>query len=314
MLVRHVNLPLPGTISPEAKSFIDAAPPKELVPNTLEAINAFRTWLDTNWTDTPKAFAATTGVQFKNSEVGDQPVLEIAPTKIHHQDKIILYFFGGGYITGCPEDDLAITASLASHLGIKVLALRYPLAPEHPFPEAADAAFDTYRELVNTYGSENIAISGESAGGNLCMATLLNANAAGLPMPAAIALLSPWVDLAATGDSQNLDLDPTINQDTMCRAGAEAYANGIALTDHRVSPLYAEYDATFPPTLITTGTRDFLMSDAARLSTKLRSSGVDVSLHLWEGMWHVFEFYPDIPEGKQSLEEIASFLRIHLCK
>ena len=100
----------------------------------------------------------------------------------------------------------------------------------------------------------------------------------------------------------------------MCDAGAKAYAGQISLTNPKVSPLYADYDESFPPTLITTATRDYLLGDAARLSTKFRQAGIDVSLHLWEGLWHVFEFYPDIPEAAQSLNEIATFLQKHLDK
>ena len=86
---------------------------------------------------------------------------------------------------------------------------------------------------------------------------------------------------------------------------------GQDMKDPTLSPLYADFDATWPPTLFTTGTRDLLLSESARLSTAMRQAGVDVSLHVWEGMWHVFEFYPQLPEAQKSLCEVADFLNEH---
>jgi len=133
-------------------------------------------------------------------------------------------------------------------------------------------------------------------------------------MPRAVALMSPWADLTVSSESfhTHRGLDPTFGADPDDVSEAEAYGGGRDLTEPLISPVYAEDWAKFPPTLITTGTRDLLMSDCARLSTVMRRAGVDVSLHLWEGMWHVFEYYPEIPEGQQSLEEIARFLADHL--
>ena len=133
-------------------------------------------------------------------------------------------------------------------------------------------------------------------------------------MPAAVALLSPWSDLSKTGDTQTTlaGLDPTLHYELTIKDAALAYAAGRALTDPLVSPLYADYRPGFPPCLITTGTRDLFLSDCARLSTKMRLAGVDATLHVWEGMWHVFEFYSEIPEAGRSLAEVAVFLDKYL--
>ena len=92
---------------------------------------------------------------------------------------------------------------------------------------------------------------------------------------------------------------------------AQGYAGGRLLNDPEISPLYAPVQG-FPPTIITTGTRDLLLSDSARLSTKLRAAGVTVDLRVFEGMWHVFEYYPDLPEAELSTRGIAEFLTQHL--
>ncbi|MDA9009631.1 alpha/beta hydrolase [Alphaproteobacteria bacterium] len=310
------QLPVPPTISSAAKSFIESAPPKELLPNDLTAIKSFRQELYENWRPLTEAFAKSLGCQWQDIQLAGHPVLEVTPKeyKPKTSEQALLYFYGGGFISGSPEEDLGIIAPLATHLGIQAFALRYPLSPEHPFPSAASAAIDVYSHLSTRYGAHNLAMAGESAGGNLVLATLSNAKVEGLAYPSSVALLSPWADLAATGDSVSVDLDPTINLDTMCGAGAEAYADGRDLTDPEISPLYGDFDDSFPPTLITTGTRDYLLSDCVRLAAKLRQAKVDVSLNLWEGMWHVFEYYPDIPEAAQSLEEIAAFLNKYFSK
>jgi acetyl esterase/lipase len=229
-------------------------------------------------------------------------------------DRAILYLFGGAYVMGSPLTDLVITARLAHRLGLKIYSPYYPLAPEHPYPAAVDAAFAVYRALQSTFQPGTIAIVGESAGGNLALATVLRARAEEVALPAATALLSPWCDLTASSESQRqpLGFDPTLDYDLQLRDSASAYAGSYDQKDPRVSPLYADYRGGFPPTLITTGTRDLLMSDCARLSTRMRRAGVDTRFHVWEGMWHVFEYYPEIPESGQSLEEIAHFLVGHL--
>ena len=126
--------------------------------------------------------------------------------------------------------------------------------------------------------------------------------------------MSPWSDLTKTGDSEYVlaGLDPTLDYDLFIADPARAYAAGRDLKDPLISPVYADYGPGFPPSLITTGTRDLFMSDCARLSTALRQAGIDAHLHLWEGLWHVFEWYPDLPEAARSLDEVAAFLQRHL--
>ena len=177
-----------------------------------------------------------------------------------------------------------------------------------------DTANKVYTHLISSLGPKNLLVAGESAGGNLALATLLKAREQNLPMPAAAALLSPWVDVGGNSDSHAVDIDPTLSMDSIGNTAARAYLSDddSKLKDPLASPIYADYDSTFPSTLITTGTRDFLLGDSARLSTKMRLSGVDVQLNVWEGLWHVFEFYPQVPEARQSLQEIGTFLAKHL--
>ena len=130
-------------------------------------------------------------------------------------------------------------------------------------------------------------------------------------MPGAIAALSPACDLNDYGDSAVADRDPVLRADEGPNITI-AYLAGHDVTDPEASPVFGDFDAAFPPTLITTGTRDMLLSSCVRLARVMREGGGVVELRVWEGLWHVFEFYPDIPEADLSLTEIADFLRPRL--
>ena len=309
-------IPHPLDVSEEAKAFFEAAPP--LVPRvvTKEGIEAARRVMRETCAAPSAAARDTLTQRVEDIELGGVPVQLVEPKGYEESqdERALLYFFGGGHVTGSPFEDLPITAGLAHRLGLRVYAAHYRLAPEHPFPAGLDDGFAVYRALLESHAPERLAVAGESAGGNLSLAVLLRAREAGLPLPAAAALLSPWCDLASRGDSHRSlsGLDPTLDCELHLKAAAGAYAGGRDLTDPLVSPLYGDFHPGFPPTLITSGTRDLLLSDCARLSTALRRAGVETRLHVWEGLWHVFEWYPDLPEAQVSLDEIADFLRSHL--
>jgi epsilon-lactone hydrolase len=131
-----------------------------------------------------------------------------------------------------------------------------------------------------------------------------------LPMPAAAGLFTPWTDLTGSGDSyrSNDGRDCVIAWKNQLDKAARCYVGGADPADPLASPIYAAYTDRFPPTMITTGTRDLFLSDGTRLYWSLRDAGVPVSLRVWEGMWHAFNVEPDIPEGRHAREEVAAFL------
>lgn len=302
--------PIPKMISAEARAIYESAPDpmdfRTIDPATIQSV---REATRADFEPASKLVLERTGVVMEETDIGGVPTMVIRPKESERRSvrHAVLYFYGGGHVVGSPFEDLPISATLAAGLGITIYAPHYRLAPENPYPAALDDGLAVYRALLDTYESSRLAVVGESAGGNLTLSTLLAIRDSGEDMPQATALLSPWVDLADQSDSRTVldDLDPTLRN---VSAAAEAYAGGRDLTDPRVSPVYADYQPGFPPTLITTGTRDYLSGDCARLSTAMRLAGVDARLHVWEGMWHVFEFYPDVPEAKQSLAEITAFL------
>ena len=310
------RLPPPSSISPEARAFIESAPPLAPRVITLETIEALRRQTREGYAPANEAVCRELGTQIEEKEIAGVGVQLVTPRGHDRANdaRALLYFFGGGHVTGSPSEDLTITARLADSLGIRVFAPHYRLAPQHPYPCGLDDAHAVYRALTAELGPGGVALAGESAGGNLALSTILRAREGGLALPAAAALLSPWSDLTAGGDSYvaNDGVDPTLQIDPNVPGAADAYASERDRLDPLISPLYADFARGFPPTLITTGTRDLLLSDCVRLATEMRAAGVEARLHVWEAMWHVFEFYPEIPEGRQSLREIADFLAAHL--
>lgn len=228
--------------------------------------------------------------------------------------EIVLFLFGGAFVVGSPEDDLSMTSRIACCMGRRVCIPRYSLAPEHPYPTAFNQVVDIYHSLIKMNSS--ICVIGESAGGNLALGLALNIySTSDVPPPFAVALLSPWIDLTHSGDSHMtlLDLDPTLSIKHFLEPASLVYAGQLSPSSPQISPLFADIPFNFPPTLISTATRDLLLSDCTRLAKKLKAKNCKVDLRVAEGLWHVYEWYPECPEAVESLQEISSFL-VKCCK
>ena len=249
----------------------------------------------------------TAGVGVHEEKIADVPCLIVTPPTVQRTWPV-LYGFGGGFITGSPSEDLIIAAPMAARTGARIIVPDYRLAPEHPWPAAVDDGFAVYRTLADA----PFAVMGESAGGNLALALMARARAQGMALPGAAALLSPWCDLTHHGDSMtaNDGRDPTLTLD-WGRTAAGFYASGADLSDAGISPIHGDLSG-LPPTIITTGTRDLLLSHAVRLSRVMIQAGVHVDLRVWDGLWHVFEFDDRLPEAAQSVSEIAAFVSTHM--
>lgn len=221
----------------------------------------------------------------------------------------LFYCFGGGFFLGDPISEFPVIGALAEWARVEVIAPWYRLAPEYPAPAAGDDCFAAWAALAA--GGGRLFIGGESAGGNLALATAQRGRDAGLPHAAALALLSPAVDLRTDPAlfGVTLGADPTLAHHVMTSAH-DVYVAGRDPTDPAISPLFGSMTG-LPPTMITTGTRDLLLSMCLRLDRRLRRSGVPVETHVWDGLWHVFEFYDDYPESRESLSELAAFLTRH---
>lgn len=250
---------------------------------------------------------------------GDIEMIEVAGIRCRQltphgwdsrQGRCILYAYGGGYVSGSTSEDQVITAPLAAQSGTRIIMVEYRLSPEYPYPLPQQDMRRVYSAVLDQYGSARLIVSGESAGGNLALSLMQDARDSGLALPRCAVLFSPWCDLANQGDSHifNDTRDPTLNNDWVDIA-ASLHAADCALDDPGLSPIHGDMHG-LPPCIITSGSRDLLLSQCLRLAARLRAAGVDCDLRVWDGLWHVFEFYP-IAEAQSSIAEIAEFIRLH---
>ncbi len=231
------------------------------------------------------------------------------------QDKAILYFHGGGFRLGSVSSHRELIARISEASGCRVLAINYRLAPEYRFPAPLEDALAAYGGMLEQgLSPENIAFAGDSAGGNLVLTAMLGLRERGLPLPAAGVLMSPWTDLAATGESyvSRADADP-IHQRPMIAALAKNYlGEGSDPCDPLVSPFYADLTG-LPPLLVQVGDRETVLSDSTMFADSARAAGVDVDLQVWDGMIHVFQMFgKELPEARRAIASIAEFLKQHL--
>jgi acetyl esterase/lipase len=193
-----------------------------------------------------------------------------------------------------------------------IIAPDYSLAPEHPFPHARDQIIAVYRQLLRDgYHPRRIAFLGDSAGANLIMSSLLALRDLGAALPAAAALISPWVDLTLSGDSAaTLGAADSEMDVRNLKLYATAYCQCADPRSPYVSPVFATF-AELPPLLLQAGTRELLLSDAVRLAEGYRAASRIVFLEIYEGMSHVFHLHRDAPATRAASKSLAEFIRKH---
>ena len=293
-----------ASLSDQAKRFISNKPYKFPVRNE-ENLASIRSNLRASIEPVVRRVVKSYGVQIAHEVIEGISCQVVKPKKAFSAHKI-LYGFGGGFVSGSAFEDLTIAVPLSALCELEVVIPEYKLAPENPWPAACDEFFTVYSSL-----SESIAaIVGESAGGNLALVTLTKAKKFGLRMPKSAVLFSPWCNLKNEGDSLefNEGRDPTLSIRQSISAAAH-YASGEDLSNPEISPLFGTFDSTFPEFLISSGTRDLLLSQSIQLATLLRSSGVIVDLRIWDGLWHVFEWDADLPESVISIKQVTDFMK-----
>ncbi len=252
------------------------------------------------------AFPAVEGATLQAVDAGGVPAEWTLrdPAADPGSSPTLLYFHGGGYTVGSPATHRRLVTSLCLAAGVDGLSVDYRLAPEHPFPAALDDALCAYRWLTGPAGvhPSKVVVSGDSAGGGLAVALLVALRDAGDPQPAGAYLLSPWTDLAATGESRRsrADVEPMLEVQGEGRS-AQVYAAGQPLDNPLVSPLYAELGG-LAPLLVQVGDHEILLDDSTRLADSARSAGVDVELSVWPEAFHVFQILVGvIPEADQAV-------------
>lgn len=230
------------------------------------------------------------------------------------KDRVILYAHGGGYVIGSCRGHRPHVAKFVKGSGIGALVFDYRLAPEHPFPAALEDSLAAYRWLLaEGVSPAEIVFVGDSAGGGLCLATLLALRDKGVPLPAAAAVLSPWMDLKCTGES----LESNRKVDTLTWLESWTVFSKYYAGDHDpglpwMSPLYGDLHG-LPPILIYVGGDELLLDDSTRFAEKAKEAGVDVTLRIGEGMFHCYPVCaPLFPEAKEAMDEICAFIKAHI--
>ena len=224
---------------------------------------------------------------------------------------LIYYLHGGAYMMGSPVTHRRLVSFIASMSGMRAVLPDYRLAPENRFPAQLEDSLRVWHALLKGGTSPaDIAIGGDSAGGNLAMATMLSLRDGGELMPAACFLLSPWLDLAGEGESQHTrsKFDPWFKPSYL-PAVVSKFCDKDEIRSPLVSPVFADASG-LPPTLIQVGDHEILLSDSTRMADKINAAGGRADLHIWPNMWHVFQFFiGQMPESKKAIDDIARFLR-----
>lgn len=241
--------------------------------------------------------------------LGGVPASVVGETGVE-KDRQVLFLHGGGYAVGSPALYRHITWRFAEAARARVVTPNYRLAPEHPFPAALDDAHAVWLACVERGADPGrSAFIGDSAGGGLALALALRLRDERGPMPGAIAVISPWTDLAITGESARAGAsDPMLSAGDLPPIAAQ-YLAGVDPRTPYASPLYGD-PRELPPTLLQVGSDEILADDSVRMANRMLEAGCDATLELWPRMPHVWHaFAPLLPEAGQAIERVGAFIR-----
>jgi acetyl esterase/lipase len=300
------SVPAPEGISEEAKKAWANLPQVPIPaddPEKLAAVRAFTFGLEDADFERLK-----TPYSLEDREINGIITLWITPPQLKHEDKVMIFVHGGGWVLQSRKAQLPLQGAVADSLGVRVVSIEYPLAPEHPYPAATNAIVAAYKGIIEEFGAENTGLFGTSAGGGLTLATLLRLKTDGLPLPAASAPLSPGADMTGSGY-----LFKTVGlQDPILPVNGgyfEAYLGDADPKDPLVSPVFGDYTGMTPIFLLAS-TAEIIGSDAIRVAASARSQGVDVTLLVSDGMWHVpIANGTGIPELQLAYDKMIKFFK-----
>jgi monoterpene epsilon-lactone hydrolase len=257
-------------------------------------------------------------VSVASRSLGGVPVLEITPKGWVDNGKLLIYTHGGAYTFFSARSTLPSSALVAHRTGLRVISVDYTVAPRARWPKVMDQVVSVFQALNQEgFAMQHLAIYGDSAGGGLAAGAVLKLRDAGLGMPAAVVLWSPWADITETGDTYVTlkAAEPTYIYKRTLGPAADAYADPKDQKQPYVSPVYGDFTKGFPPTLIQGGTREIFLSNFVRLYQALDTAGQTAKLDIYEGMPHAFQLkLPASPESVTALQKMNDFLVKHLKK
>lgn len=305
-------VPVPRTISPQAQaSLARAGSDAQMHESIAEQRRAVDAWQ----AGAAKAFRAIYPVNLDMASIAGVPVRIVTPPSIpsSHRGYVLLNVHGGGFIVD--SGSLTESIPMASLTQTEVVSVLYPLAPEHPFPAALDAAVKVYRELLKTHPPDHIVIYGTSAGAILTAEIAVALKHRHLPEPAALGIFSGLGDFSRAGDSASLfslnGLSGYLAPPTPDEPMNPEYVRDTDPRDPVLSPVFANLHG-LPPTLFITSTRDMLLSGTTILHRVFRRAGVDAQLIVFEALPHTFWNDPALPESREAHLDMASFFSAHL--
>lgn len=299
-------IPVPQDLSPEAQAFISHQVPDEAPEQSLAER---RKMLDAWQLRSRGEWSKLCPVKIEETTLAGLPVHVVTPETMPdaNRDKVLINLHGGGF--NGDSGSYSESIPIASYTGIKVVAVLYRLAPEHPFPAAIDDTIAVYKELLKTYQPSHIAIYGTSAGATLTAEVVVRLKQLSLPMPAAIGVFSTVSDFARMGDSWSMytldglagHLEPPSSE-----PHDAYYTGGADPKDPVLSPIYADLHG-MPPALFITSGRDALLSSTTNLHRAYLRAGVEAQLVVFDALPHAFWYHPEMPESIEANHLMADF-------
>lgn len=312
---------VPVTVSAEAAKSLAAfyalmsRQPPETKPESIEDWDRLRIALDRRMIPASDAIVAELGASIQDDRLGGVPVVRIRPANYKPAGTVLVYLHGGGYTRFSAHSRLGPAALVAAATGFEVISIDYTVAPRGNWRTVTDQVLSVWKALLaKKISPRHAGLFGDSAGGGIAAGSVLKMRDQGLPLPGALYLMSPSVDLTQAGDSyQTLaSADPILDRESSAW-GADAYADPQDQKNPYASAVYGDYSKPFPPTLIQGGTREMLLSNFVREYQAIRGGGHEAVLDLYEGMPHVFQAsIPNTPEARTAIARAAVFFRQHL--
>jgi monoterpene epsilon-lactone hydrolase len=315
------QLPVPDTVSPQIQKLIAAPlnPAYSQIPATPEEWKKQIGAVEAATVKGLPALREALKVKVEPTTLDGVKAYLVTPETVppRNRNRLLVHVHGGCFASFSGESATVEAIYMAGFGGFKVISVDYRVPPDHPYPAPLDDAMTAWKAATKMAKPKNMAIFGSSAGGNLTLAMVLRAKQEKLPLPGAIAPGTPMSDLTGAGDSfqTNAMVDNVlVAYGANCDKRAALYSAGHDPKDPLLSPVYGDLHG-FPPTILTTGTRDLLLSNTVRVHRRLRQAGVEASLQVFEGQSHA-NYYRDVtaPESKEAFTEIAQFFDRHLGK
>lgn len=316
-------LPSPAGASHVLRETVEAAAVADRLVELAQIPGSESEWLDFIASADAEADAEVAAVieqvpvSVESDEIAGVNVFHVTPDTVDpiHEDHLFVHVHGGAFILGGGLGGTFEAIAVVLGTGMRAVAIDYRMPPRHPSPAAADDVVAVYKHLLGERPARSMAMGGSSAGAGITMAAVQRMIAEGMDLPAALFVGTPGSDLSGTGDSirTNQGVDRNLpSWDGFIDACAKLYADGVDLTDPRISPLYGDFES-FPPSLVVSGTRDILLSNSVRTHIKLRQAGVIADLLVYEGVAHGdYLSVPGSPEAHHFLDELNQFLTTHL--